>query len=150
MDPGTAAIATLSTITGIAGYGAMKTNSMQRDVQSLLKATEDAKTIAENQLKSKQEEVEKLKKELNAIRTAKQQIHKPLPPITPFNPVLPKKQFSEPSEKVDFKPEFAQMLKQAREETKKEVKTIGGLMRKKKLRTRRGGKQKNVRRTRHR
>lgn len=84
VEPGTAAIAVLSTISGIAGYGAMKLNSKQdlmieqkvneriRDVKDLLKATQDAKAIADTELKKRQIEVERLTQELDVIRKAKQ------------------------------------------------------------------------------
>lgn len=86
MDPGTAAILTLSTITGISGYGAMKLNAKRGasideevkkaigDAQAMIKASEDAKLIAEQERNKKEEEVKKLSAEISKMQKAQQQL----------------------------------------------------------------------------
>jgi colicin import membrane protein len=86
MDPGTAAILTLSTITGISGYGAMKLNAKRGasideevkkaigDAQAMIKASEDAKLIAEQERNKKEEEVKKLSAEIAKMQKAQQQL----------------------------------------------------------------------------
>jgi hypothetical protein len=88
MDPGTAAIAVLSTITGVAGYGAMKLNSNQalaadaranelaaekieKVRRELTLATEDMKRKAEQELRAKQAEVDAFKRDLNSLKQSK-------------------------------------------------------------------------------
>jgi membrane protein involved in colicin uptake len=86
MEPGTAAILTLSAITGISGYGAMKLNAKAKaGIDELIKAaTEDAKALiasarkakldAERERNKKQEEIERLKSDIIKMETAKQQL----------------------------------------------------------------------------
>ena len=86
MDPGTAAILTLSTITGISGYGAYKLNARRgasideevqkavKDAQAMIKASEDAKVIAEQERNKKEEEVKKLSAEIAKMQKAQQQL----------------------------------------------------------------------------
>lgn len=86
MDPGTAAILTLSTITGISGYGAMKLNAKRGasideevkkaigDAQALIKSAQDAKLIAEQERNKKEEEVKKLSAEISKMQKAQQQL----------------------------------------------------------------------------
>jgi colicin import membrane protein len=86
MDPGTAAILTLSTITGISGYGAMKLNAKRGasideevkkaigDAQALIKSAQDAKLIAEQERNKKEEEVKKLSAEIAKMQKAQQQL----------------------------------------------------------------------------
>lgn len=92
VEPGTAAIAVLSTIAGISGYGAMKLNSKQNDlmeaeiakrvkaVKDLLTATEEAKRAAEASLAERQSEIDRLNAELREIRAAKERMEQPPPP----------------------------------------------------------------------
>lgn len=80
MDPGTAAILVLSTITGISGYGAWKLNARRGasideevkkaigDAQAIIAATQKAKEIAEQERNKKDKEVQKLKKDLADLR----------------------------------------------------------------------------------
>lgn len=103
VEPGTAAIAVLSTIAGISGYGAMKINSEQnamieaeiqrriQGVKDLLKATEAAKTTAEKSLQSQKSEVARLTSELKAIKTAKEALErqKKASDITPSSDSTP-------------------------------------------------------------
>jgi myosin heavy subunit len=86
MDPGTAAILTLSTITGISGYGAMKLNAKRGasideevkkaigDAQAMIKSAQDAKIIAEQERNKKEEEVKKLTAEIATMQKARQQL----------------------------------------------------------------------------
>jgi len=86
MDPGTAAILTLSTITGISGYGAYKLNAKRGasideevkkaigDAQALIKSAQDAKLIAEQERNKKEEEVKKLSAEISKMQKAQQQL----------------------------------------------------------------------------
>jgi len=86
MDPGTAAILTLSTITGISGYGAMKLNARRGasideevkkavgDAQAMIKAAQDAKVIAEQERNKKEQEVKKLSAEISKMQKAQQQL----------------------------------------------------------------------------
>jgi flagellar motility protein MotE (MotC chaperone) len=88
IDPGTAAIAVLSTVTGVAGYGAMKVNQNQAKVmdelatrmaqekiekvrKDLALATQQMKAKAERELKSKQAEVDAFKRDLTALEKSK-------------------------------------------------------------------------------
>lgn len=112
VEPGTAAIAVLSTIAGISGYGAMKVNSKQnvmieaeiqrriQGVRDLLKATETAKTIAEKSLQTQKSEVARLASELKAIKTAKESLERQKPPPPPSDstpPPPPPPQAKEPA-----------------------------------------------------
>ena len=86
MDPGTAAILTLSTITGISGYGAMKLNAKRGasideevkkaigDAQAMIKSAQDAKVIAEQERSKKDEEVKKLTAEIATMQKARKQL----------------------------------------------------------------------------
>jgi hypothetical protein len=86
MDPGTAAILTLSTITGISGYGAMKLNAKRGasideevkkaigDAQAMIKSAQDAKVIAEQERNKKEQEVKKLTTEIATMQKAQQQL----------------------------------------------------------------------------
>lgn len=88
VEPGTAAIAVLSTIAGISGYGAMKINSKQGEMieseiqkrikatQDLLNATQAARASAEADLHKQATEVKRLTDELAAIKTAKETLEK--------------------------------------------------------------------------
>ncbi len=88
VEPGTAAIAVLSTIAGISGYGAMKINSKQGemieaeiqkrigDIKDLLKTTEVQKKAAEASRDREKAEVERLNAELTMIKQAKQTLEK--------------------------------------------------------------------------
>jgi hypothetical protein len=88
VEPGTAAIAVLSTIAGISGYGAMKVNSKQdvmieaeiqrriQGVRDLLRATEAAKATAERSLSTQQSEVARLASELRTIKAAKEALER--------------------------------------------------------------------------
>lgn len=90
VEPGTAAIAALSTIAGISGYGAMKLNAKQKDlieaeiakrvqdVKDLLTSTEQAKRTAEEELARQQAEVARLTAELETLRGAQAP---PPPPV---------------------------------------------------------------------
>jgi hypothetical protein len=84
MDPGTAAILTISSIIGISGYGAMKLNAKTKatideqvklaieDTQALLKSTEDAKVKALQALNKQNKEVEILTAEIAKLKAAEQ------------------------------------------------------------------------------
>jgi hypothetical protein len=86
MDPGTAAILTLSTITGISGYGAMKLNAKRGasideevkkaigDAQAMIKSAQDAKVIAEQERTKKEQEVQKLTAEITKMQKAQEQL----------------------------------------------------------------------------
>ena len=86
MDPGTAAILTLSTITGISGYGAMKLNAKRGasideevkkaigDAQAMIKSAQDAKVIAEQERNKKEQEVKKLTAEIAKLKKAEEQL----------------------------------------------------------------------------
>jgi hypothetical protein len=86
MDPGTAAILALSTITGISGYGAMKLNAKRGasieeevklaigDAQAMIKASQEAKVEALQALNKQNEEVKRLTNEINGLKKAKQQL----------------------------------------------------------------------------
>ena len=88
VEPGTAAIAVLSTIAGISGYGAMKINSKQntmieaeiqrriQGVKNLLRATEAAKLTAEQSLQKQKSEVERLAQELRTMKAAKETLER--------------------------------------------------------------------------
>jgi hypothetical protein len=84
MDPGTAAILTLSAITGISGYGAMKLNAKAKatideqvklaigDAQAKIADAQKAKTDAEqkvNTLKAYIDTIERVKKQLESEKT---------------------------------------------------------------------------------
>lgn len=88
IDPGTAAIAVLSTVTGVAGYGAMKINANQARVmdetanrlaaekieavqRKLKEATEQLQAKAQRELDAKAAEIKDLKRALNEIEDAK-------------------------------------------------------------------------------
>jgi hypothetical protein len=88
IDPGTAAIAVLSTVTGVAGYGAMKINANQARVmdetanrlaeekieavrRKLKAATEELQAKAQRELDAKTAEIKDLKKALDEIEDAK-------------------------------------------------------------------------------
>lgn len=91
MDPGTAAILTLSTITGISGYGAMKLNAKSKanideqvkkavgDAQALIKSAEDAKAIAEEEVKKLTAEIARMKQAQEQLKTEKPAEPKGLP-----------------------------------------------------------------------
>ena len=83
MEPGTAALATLATLAGVSGYGAMKVNSNQDVVieqmvqeriaqtEERLKATQEALEAVE-QIKAKQDaQLIAIQKELDLLRSAK-------------------------------------------------------------------------------
>lgn len=88
IDPGTAAIAVLSTVTGVAGYGAMKINANQARVmdetanrlaaekieavqRKLKEATEQLQAKAQRELDAKASEIKDLKRALVEIEDAK-------------------------------------------------------------------------------
>jgi len=85
VEPATAAIAVLSTIAGVSGYGAMKINSNQARVmdetanrlaagkiekvrQELAIATEQMKAKAEKELQAKQAEVDQFKRDIEVLQ----------------------------------------------------------------------------------
>lgn len=92
VEPGTAAIAALSTIAGISGYGAMKVNAKQselmeaeiakrvQDVNARLTASEQAKRTAEEELARQQTEVARLTAELETLRAAQSAAAAAAPP----------------------------------------------------------------------
>jgi hypothetical protein len=118
MDPGTAAIAVLSTVTGVAGYGAMKVNKDQDVVieqkvqeriaqtEERLKHTQEALKTVED-MKAKQDaELAAIKRELELLQNAKASFEqkptesvnnpfarffqkKPVPPAADVPPVPP-------------------------------------------------------------
>ena len=88
MDPATATLAVLSTITGISGYGAYRLNSkaalamddtanqlaaqkIEKVRKELALATEQMKSKAERELKAKQAEVDGFKRDIEALKTSK-------------------------------------------------------------------------------
>lgn len=99
VEPATAAIAVLSTIAGVSGYGAMKLNANQALVmdetanrlaaekiekvrRELSLATQQMKSQAERELKKKQDEVDKFKRDIAALEAAKLQIQSKLQQAT--------------------------------------------------------------------
>ena len=86
MDPGTAAILTLSAITGISGYGAMKMNAKAKaniddqvkavigDTQAIIAATQKAKEIAEKERNKKEDEVKTLTAEIAKLKETQQKL----------------------------------------------------------------------------
>jgi hypothetical protein len=86
MDPGTAAILTLSAITGVSGYGAYKLNARRGesiaeevqlalgDTRATIKAAEEAKLKAIDALNKQNKEVERLTNEINELKKVKQQL----------------------------------------------------------------------------
>ena len=86
MDPGTAAILTISSIIGISGYGAMKLNAKTKatideqvklaigDAQALIASAQKAKAEALQALNKQIKEVERLTNEINGLKKVKQQL----------------------------------------------------------------------------
>ena len=86
MDPGTAAILTLSAITGISGYGAMKLNAKAKatideqvklaigDAQEKIASAQKAKAEALQALNKQIKKVEELTDEINGLKKVKQQL----------------------------------------------------------------------------
>ena len=86
MDPGTAAILTLSAITGVSGYGAYKLNARRGesiaeevqlalgDTRATIKAAEEAKLKAIQALDEQDKEVKRLTDEINELKKVKQQL----------------------------------------------------------------------------
>lgn len=99
VEPGTAAIAVLSTIAGLSGYGAMKVNQNQSKVmdetanrlaaekiekvrRELTLATEEMKAKAERELKAKQLEVDKFKQDIEELKAAESKLQSKLQQAT--------------------------------------------------------------------
>lgn len=96
MDPGTAAIATLATVVGVSGYGAMKVNSNQDVVieqkvqeriaqsEERLKATQEALQSIEAVKLKQDQQLAAIEKELTLLRNQKAQFEStPAPTPTP-------------------------------------------------------------------
>jgi len=180
MEPGTAAILTLSAITGISGYGAMKVNAKSKasideqvkkavgDAQALIKSAEDAKAIAEEEVKALTAEIARMKQ---AQEQMKPEQPKGLPTSEPEPVPIPEPEAESRSVElpeintcketlsslgIDDLSSYRKWTRNNRDDPRLPevnncadivLKNRTGGMRKKKLRTRRGGKQ-NVRRTR--
>jgi hypothetical protein len=99
VEPGTAAIAVLSTIAGVSGYGAMKLNANQARVmdetanrlaaakidkvrRELTLATEQMKAQAERELAAKQAEVDQFKRDIEALKSAEAKLQSKLQQAT--------------------------------------------------------------------
>jgi hypothetical protein len=79
VDPGTAAILVLSTITGISGYGAWKLNarrgaSINEEVEERVKAIKALSAATEKARLDAEQEVQSLKKELTALKEAEKKL----------------------------------------------------------------------------
>ena len=79
VDPGTAAILVLSTITGISGYGAWKLNarrgaSINEEVEERVKAIKALSAATDKARLDAEQEVQSLKKELTALKEAEKKL----------------------------------------------------------------------------
>jgi hypothetical protein len=79
MDPGTAAILTLSAITGISGYGAMKLNAkakgeIDEQIKNATAATQQLLTQSQEARKIAEDEVKRLTKDIKDIEGVKKQL----------------------------------------------------------------------------
>jgi hypothetical protein len=101
MEPGTAAILTLSAITGISGYGAMKLNAKRGalideevkkaigDAQAMIKSAQDAKAIAEEEVKALTAEIARMKQAQEQLKSEKAAVSQTLEePKQPPEPVV--------------------------------------------------------------
>jgi len=79
MEPGTAAILTLSAITGISGYGAMKLNAkakagIDEQIKNAVAATQQLLTQSQEARKTAEDEVKTLTEEIKRIEGVKKQL----------------------------------------------------------------------------
>ena len=79
MEPGTAAILTLSAITGISGYGAMKLNAkakagIDEQIKNAVAVTQQLLTQSQDERKKAETEVKRLTEEINAMKNVQKQL----------------------------------------------------------------------------
>lgn len=79
MEPGTAAILTLSAITGISGYGAMKLNAkakagIDEQIKNAVAVTQQLLTQSQDERKKAEDEVKRLTEEINAMKNVQKQL----------------------------------------------------------------------------